>query len=121
MSFERCLRLAKAATPSLLDKAQRLLFARLISANLPSAQVGVVLKTLAEHTEAGVLDLKRDWRAFEQLERVAEAQEQREIRGNSSPYVVINGALHYERDSRDGIVQSPLCNFDAHRARKSAR
>ena len=119
MSFDRCMRLAKAAKPELTEKAQHLIYPRMFDTGLTSAQVEQVLKTLRDSTDVGFRALKTDWQDFKRSELQQEQQAQRGE--NSSPYRVINGALHREKDTNDGSVPIPLCNFDAAIIREEIR
>ncbi len=119
MSFKRCMRLARAAEPESVKRAQRLIYPRMFDAGLLASQTEQVLKTLGKSTGVGYRALYKDWQDFKHIEL---QKEQRTQQGeNTSPYRVINGALHRDKDTEFGPVPVPLCNFDASIIREEIR
>jgi hypothetical protein len=109
--FDELMETAKSATRETLDQAQQAIFPRMAQAPLLQAQEEVIIRTLSERTGAGVRALWKDYR----LVRAAnpDRPEGYEASSRAGPYLVIDGAIHQQKDTRDGPVDAPLCNFQA--------
>lgn len=110
--FGRLLNVAKSATPEALDRYEQILYPYLArgiqSGELLESNLEYILKALSKSGGVSFRIIQKAYRA------VAKANPKRNQGAEQSgPYLIQNGTICVEKDTRDGPVTVPLCNFTA--------
>lgn len=110
--FDRLLQVAKCATPERLERVERILYPYaaqgMQEGKLLDSQLEVLLKAVSTTSGASIRAITKAYRA------VAKANPERhQDAERAGPYLVENGCFSVEKDTRDGPVTMPLCNFTA--------
>lgn len=110
--FDRLLKVAQSATPERLEKCERVIYPHaargMQSGRLLDSQLERLLKTLSAKSDVGFRAVNKSY------QKVAKANPDRnEGAQRVGPYLIENGAICHEKDTRDGPVVTPLCNFTA--------
>lgn len=110
--FERLLKIAQSATPERLERCERVLYpyaARDIqSGKLLDSQLEILLKALSGSSGVSSRSINKSYRT------VAKANPERNNGGQRvGPYLIEDGVICQEKATRDGLVVTPLCNFNA--------
>lgn len=110
--FDRLLQVAKCATPERLERVEHILYPYaaqgMQEGKLLDSQLEALFKVLSATSGIGVRAITKSYRA------VAKANPERN-QGveRAGPYLIENGCICVEKDTRDGPVTTPLCNFTA--------
>jgi hypothetical protein len=108
--FDRLLKIAQSATSEKLEQHEQFIYPRAAqgvqSGELLASQLEILLKTLSAKSGVSYTAIKKSYQA------VARANADR-LKGVRciGPYRVANGVICLEKDTRDGPVTTPLCNF----------
>ena len=111
VSYERLLRFAEAATPKRQRRVEKYLFPRMARGHLTRSQEERILKTLSERIKVGIRTLVAAYREVKAAD--PERREASDAAERAGPYLVSGGAIKHEKDTQQGPVTVPLCNFVA--------
>ena len=110
--FDRLLKLAKSATRERLERVEQVIYpnaARAIrSGELLDSQREAVLKALSVASGVSFREINRSYQKVAKADPNYLKDSER-----AGIYTVKDGAIAYDRDTRDGLITVPLCNFNA--------
>ncbi len=110
--FDRLLKVAQNATPERLEKCERVIYpnaARGVqSGRLLDSQLERLLKTLSTASSVSFRTIKKSYQTIARANPDRHKGAQR-----AGPYLIENGAICHEKDTQNGPVTAPLCNFSA--------